>query len=157
VAGGCANSASFAGGFVAQATNKMSERDLQAEIARLQDENEGLKKRSVRGITCKVSEKGALLLDGVGRFLVTFYKEHWRRVLSMAAEIEAYIVEAQDEGVRGHSIMDLFDERWRPSRCNRSPCLAFAIRRVMEQAEILTQKRHRRRLFNKFSEPHWPV
>jgi hypothetical protein len=38
----------------------MSETDLQAEIARLQAENDRLKNRSERGITLKVSEKGAL-------------------------------------------------------------------------------------------------
>jgi hypothetical protein len=71
----------------------MSETDLQAEIARLQAENERLKGRSERGITLKVSEKGALSVYGLGRFPVTLYKEQWRRVLSMAAEIESYIVE----------------------------------------------------------------
>jgi hypothetical protein len=71
----------------------MSEADLQAEIARLQAENDRLKSRSERGITLKVSEKGALSLYGLGRFPVTLYKEQWRRVIGMAAEIEAYIQE----------------------------------------------------------------
>ena len=71
----------------------MSETDLQAEIARLQAENDRLKGRSERGITLKVSEKGALSVYGLGRFPVTLYKEQWRRVLAMATEIEAYIQE----------------------------------------------------------------
>ena len=71
----------------------MSETDLKAEIARLQAENDRLKGRSERGITLKVSEKGALSVYGLGRFPVTLYKEQWRRVLGMAAEIEAYIQE----------------------------------------------------------------
>jgi hypothetical protein len=71
----------------------VSETDLQAEIARLQAENDRLKSRSERGITLKVSEKGALSLYGLGRFPVTLYKEQWRRVIGMAAEIEAYIHE----------------------------------------------------------------
>ena len=71
----------------------MSETDLQAEIARLQAENHLLKGRSERGITRKVSEKGALSVYGLGRFPVTLYKEQWRRVLAMAAEIEAYVRE----------------------------------------------------------------
>ena len=71
----------------------MSETDLQAEIARLQAENDRLKGRSERGITLKVSEKGALSVYGLGRFPVTLYKEQWRRVLGMAAEIETYIQE----------------------------------------------------------------
>jgi hypothetical protein len=71
----------------------MSEVDLQAEIARLQAENDRLKGRSERGITLKVSEKGALSVYGLGRFPVTLYKEQWRRVLGMANEIEAFIQE----------------------------------------------------------------
>lgn len=71
----------------------MSETDLQAEIARLQAENDRLKNRGERAISLKVSEKGALSLYGLGRFPVTLYKEQWRRVIGMAAEIEAYIQE----------------------------------------------------------------
>jgi hypothetical protein len=71
----------------------MADVDLQAEITRLQAENDRLKGRSERGITLKVSEKGALSVYGLGRFPVTLYKEQWRRVLAMAAEIEAYIQE----------------------------------------------------------------
>jgi hypothetical protein len=71
----------------------VSETDLQAEIARLQAENDRLKNRGERAISLKVSEKGALSLYGLGRFPVTLYKEQWRRVIGMAAEIEAYIQE----------------------------------------------------------------
>ena len=71
----------------------MADVDLRAEITRLQAENDRLKGRSERGITLKVSEKGALSVYGLGRFPVTLYKEQWRRVLAMAAEIEAYIRE----------------------------------------------------------------
>lgn len=39
----------------------------------------------------KVSEKGALSVYGMGRFPVTLYKEQWRRLLSMADEIKAFI------------------------------------------------------------------
>jgi hypothetical protein len=61
----------------------MSEVDLQAEIARLQAENDLLKGRSERGITLKVIEKGALSVYGLGRFPVSLYKEQWRRVLPL--------------------------------------------------------------------------
>ncbi|AXC16255.1 hypothetical protein ACPOL_7057 (plasmid) [Acidisarcina polymorpha] len=71
----------------------MAESDLQAEIARLRAENDRLKGRSERGVTMKVSEKGALSVYGLGRFPITLYKEQWRKVLSMAAEIEEYIQE----------------------------------------------------------------
>jgi hypothetical protein len=70
----------------------MSEEDLKAELERLRAENEKLKNKGVRGLSLKVSEKGGLSLYGVGRFPVTLYKEQWRKILGMAAEIEDFIV-----------------------------------------------------------------
>ncbi|HEU5340039.1 hypothetical protein [Edaphobacter sp.] len=69
----------------------MSEEDLRAELERLKAENEKLKNKGVRGLSLKVSEKGAVSLYGVGRFPVTLYKEQWRKILGMAAEIEEFI------------------------------------------------------------------
>jgi hypothetical protein len=70
----------------------MTDEDLKAEIERLRAENEKLKnKGSGRGLSLKVSEKGGLSLYGVGRFPVTLYKEQWRKILAMAAEIEKFI------------------------------------------------------------------
>ncbi len=71
----------------------MSDEDLQAEVARLKEENERLKVRAARGMSLKVSEKGALSVYGLGRFPVTLYKEQWRRLLGMSAEISAFITE----------------------------------------------------------------
>jgi hypothetical protein len=71
----------------------MSDEDLKAEIERLRAENDKLKSKGVRGLSLKVSEKGGVSLYGVGRFPVTLYKEQWRRILGMAAEIEAFIQE----------------------------------------------------------------
>jgi len=69
----------------------MSEEDLRAELERLRAENESLKNGGTRGLGLKVSEKGAVSLYGVGRFPVTLYKEQWRKILGMAAEIEEFI------------------------------------------------------------------
>jgi hypothetical protein len=66
----------------------MSEEDLRAEIEKLRAENDQLKTKSVRGLSLKVSEKGAVSLYGVGRFPVTLYKEQWAK---MKDEIEVFL------------------------------------------------------------------
>ena len=71
----------------------MSDEDLRAELARLQQENERLKERQGRGMSLKVSEKGALSVYGLGRFPVTLYKEQWQKLLTMSDEIRAFLKE----------------------------------------------------------------
>ena len=68
----------------------MSE-DLQAELERLRAENESLKKAGSRGISLKVSQKGAVSLYGMGRFPVTLYKEQWVKLLDLSDEIRAFL------------------------------------------------------------------
>ena len=69
----------------------MTDEDLKAELERLRAENEQLKQRAVRGVSLKVSEKGAVSVYGLGRFPVTLYKEQWTRLLAMAEDIKAFI------------------------------------------------------------------
>ncbi len=65
--------------------------DLQAELEKLRAENQALKKTSAKGLSLKVSEKGALSVYGLGRFPVTLYKEQWMKLLGMADDIRAFI------------------------------------------------------------------
>jgi hypothetical protein len=74
----------------------MAEEDMKAELERLRAENESLKKSSSRGVSMKVSEKGALSVYGLGRFPVTLYKEQWTKLLAMAEDIQAFIRDHAD-------------------------------------------------------------
>ena len=70
-----------------------TEDELKAELAKLKAENEALKARTSKGISLKVSEKGAVSVYGMGRFPVTLYKEQWLKLLDMAEELRAFIRE----------------------------------------------------------------
>jgi hypothetical protein len=69
----------------------MADDELKSEIERLRAENEALKRSSSKGLSLRVSEKGALSVYGLGRFPVTLYKEQWLRLLDLADDIKAFI------------------------------------------------------------------
>ena len=69
----------------------MSDDDLRAELDRLRQENEALKKGASRGVSLKVSEKGGLSVYGLGRFPVTLYKEQWVKLLDMSDDIRSFL------------------------------------------------------------------
>jgi len=69
----------------------MSDEDLKAEIERLKAENETLKTAKPKGLSLKVSQKGAVSVYGMGRFPTTLYKEQWLRLLDMSDEIRQFI------------------------------------------------------------------
>jgi len=71
----------------------MTQDALMAELEKLKAENASLKKASARGISLKVSQKGALSLYGMGRFPVTLYKEQWLKILDMADAIRTFIAD----------------------------------------------------------------
>jgi hypothetical protein len=62
-----------------------------AELEALRAENARLKEQRGRGLSMKVSAKGALSLYGLGRFPVTLYKEQWQRLLATAPDISAFL------------------------------------------------------------------
>jgi len=67
------------------------EQDMKAELERLRAENSALKKTTAKGLSLKVSEKGALSVYGMGRFPVTLYKEQWLKLLDLNEDIRAFI------------------------------------------------------------------
>jgi hypothetical protein len=70
-----------------------NEDDLKAELEKLKAENAALKARGSRGVSMKVSEKGAVSVYGLGRFPVTLYQEQWLKLLEMAEDIRRFIQE----------------------------------------------------------------
>ena len=75
----------------------MPDEDTRTELERLRAENAALKKAKEKGLTLKVSEKGAVSVYGLGRFPVTLYKEQWVRLLEMAEDIRRFIDEHADK------------------------------------------------------------
>jgi len=70
----------------------MPDDDPTHELERLRAENERLRRTSAsRGMTIKVSEKGAVSVYGLGRFPVTLYKEQWLKLLDLADELRSFI------------------------------------------------------------------
>ncbi|HUR71802.1 MAG TPA: hypothetical protein VMZ02_07440 [Candidatus Limnocylindrales bacterium] len=72
----------------------MAEESIEAKLARLEAENQALKKQVDRKpgeLRLKVSEKGGLSIYGLGRFPVTLYKEQWNRLLEHADEIREFL------------------------------------------------------------------
>lgn len=74
-----------------------TEEELKAELERLRAENASLKARSGRGISMKVSEKGAVSVYGLGRFPVTLYQEQWLKLLDLADDIRAFVKEHEGQ------------------------------------------------------------
>ncbi|MCL2877439.1 MAG: hypothetical protein FWF13_01510 [Acidobacteria bacterium] len=75
----------------------MGEEDLKAELEKLRAENDALKKASSKGLSMKVSEKGALSVYGLGRFPVTLYKEQWIRLLDLSDDIRIFIQDNEEQ------------------------------------------------------------
>jgi hypothetical protein len=73
--------------------------EMQAELETLRSENQALKKTSAKGLSLKVSEKGALSVYGLGRFPVTLYKEQWSKLLDLADDIRAFL-KANDSSLK---------------------------------------------------------
>jgi hypothetical protein len=75
----------------------MVDEDLKSQIERLTAENEALKRSTSKGLSMKVSEKGALSVYGLGRFPVTLYKEQWLRLLDMTEDIRGFIKQNESQ------------------------------------------------------------
>ncbi len=76
-----------------------NDEEMRKELERLRAENQALKKTTSKGLSMKVSEKGALSIYGMGRFPVTLYKEQWLKLLDLVDDIRAFI-KANDSALK---------------------------------------------------------
>jgi hypothetical protein len=77
-----------------------TQEELKAELEKLKKENAALKTGGhAKGLTFKVSQKGAMSVYGMGRFPVTLYKEQWIRLLDKADEMREFL-EAHDSELK---------------------------------------------------------
>lgn len=78
----------------------ISNRELQAELSKLRAENAALKAGQGQGraLSCKVSEKGAVSVYGMGQWPVTLYRGQWDRLLAKESVvmINAFIKANED-------------------------------------------------------------
>jgi hypothetical protein len=63
------------------------------ELELLRKQKAARQAAETRGITSKVSEKGAVSVYGLGRFPVTLYQEQWEKLLNEADNIRGFIAE----------------------------------------------------------------
>jgi len=52
--------------------------------------------KAKKSVVVKVSPKGAVQINNIRKFPVTFYKDEWAIILGMKEEIETFIVDNQD-------------------------------------------------------------
>jgi hypothetical protein len=71
-----------------------SAEEMQAELARLRAHVAATERTTA--LRCKVSEKGAVSVYGLGRFPVTLYKEQWARLLGDVEAIKDFIARNED-------------------------------------------------------------
>lgn len=67
---------------------------LAEKVAKLEEENKQLKQK--KEVTIKVSEKGAIQINGIRRFPITLYKSEMEQILSKKEEIESFIQQNSD-------------------------------------------------------------
>ncbi len=67
--------------------------DEREELELLRKQKAARDAQEKRGMSFKVSEKGAVSVYGLGRFPVTLYQAQWQKLLAEADNIRAFIGE----------------------------------------------------------------
>jgi hypothetical protein len=71
-------------------TDSMSREELVAALT-------AEKAKNVRDIVVKVSPKGAVQINGIRRFPITFYKDEWAIIFGLKDRVESFIAEHNGE------------------------------------------------------------
>lgn len=69
---------------------------IMEELKQLRMENSELKKRQ-RPITFSVTDRGAVSMNGLGKYPVTLYKVQWERIISNISPLQEFMQEHEDE------------------------------------------------------------
>lgn len=64
---------------------------MQALLDKLMAENAALKAGAGNPLRCKISEKGALMVQGLGQWPVTLYRSQWERLIPFIPEVTKFI------------------------------------------------------------------
>src|SRR5882757_3845038 len=65
---------------------------MQAMIDKLAQENASLRAQPLASLKCKITDKGALSVYGLGQWPVTLYRSQWDRLIPFVPEIKAFIM-----------------------------------------------------------------
>jgi len=67
------------------------------ELERLRKQAAVREAQEKRGLSFKVSEKGAVSVYGLGRFPVTLYQEQWEKLFSAVDDLKHFIEENREK------------------------------------------------------------
>ena len=66
---------------------------LEQKVARLEAEKDALLRKVHRPLEFKVSEKGGVSCNGLGRFPVTLYKDQWAKVIDAVPTLKQFLID----------------------------------------------------------------
>lgn len=69
---------------------------MQKELERLKTENDELKKK-VRPVTFTITDRGAISVNGIGKYPFTLFRTQWERVLEHSTELKKFIKDNESD------------------------------------------------------------
>ena len=75
---------------------EMTIEQLKEELRKTKEENKNLKKNVKKEMTLKVSDKGAVQINGIRRFPITLYQSEMKLIFEKQEEIKNFIKTNQE-------------------------------------------------------------